>query len=98
MAISEQLLTYGHWWLLGLAAAIAGFIYAKRTPRGRQAIDGFIINAPIIGNVARKVEISRSLRTLGTMLNSGLQVLEAINLTAEASDNYLEDELGRDRH
>lgn len=93
MAISEQLLTYGHWWLLGLAAAIAAFVYAKRTPQGRQAIDGFILNAPIVGTVARKVVISRSLRTLGTMLNSGLQVLEAIKLTAEVSNNYLYEKL-----
>ncbi|MGC3966768.1 MAG: type II secretion system F family protein [Pirellulales bacterium] len=93
MAASEVLLHHWHWWLIGALVALAGFIYAKRTPRGRQVIDAFLINAPIVGSVARKVVISRSLRTLGTMLNSGLQVLDALKLTAEVSNNYLYERL-----
>jgi type IV pilus assembly protein PilC len=93
MAASDVLLHHWHWWLIGGLLAIAGFIYAKRTPRGRQAIDACLVNAPIVGTVARKVVISRSLRTLGTMLNSGLQVLDALKLTAEVSGNYLYEKL-----
>ncbi len=88
MAASKLLIGY---WYIGLAAAVAlvaGFIYGKRTPPGRQAWDWVKINAPIVGTMFRKVAISRSIRTLGTMLASGVGMLESIRLSAEVAGNY----------
>ena len=56
-------------------------------------IDGILLNAPLIGTVTRKVAISRSIRTLGTMLNSGLPVLEALKLTSEVAGNSYYEEI-----
>ncbi len=88
MSISDALL--GHWylWLAGTTALLAGLMYAKRTEHGRRAIDWVRINAPIVGPMSRKVTISRSIRTLGTMLGSGVPIMDAIKLAGEVSGNY----------
>ena len=64
-----------------------GSLAAAREP-GRKIIDWLKINTPIIGPMFRKVTISRSIRTLGTMVASGVSMLDAIRLTAEVSGNW----------
>jgi type IV pilus assembly protein PilC len=93
MALSDAMLGYWYAWLAGLAALVAGFIYGRRTEPGRKTIDWLKINCPIIGPVFRKVTISRSIRTLGTMLASGVPVIDALSLTAKVSGNYYYEKL-----
>jgi type IV pilus assembly protein PilC len=88
MAISDALTGYWWAWLLGLVGLIAGFIYGRRTKTGRQILDGIKINSPIIGPLFRKVALSRSVRTLGAMVASGVSMLEAIKLSGEVAGNY----------
>lgn len=88
MALSDAMLHYWYFWLFGTAALIAGFIYGRRTEAGRKAFDWIKINLPILGPMFRKVTISRSIRTLGTMLASGVPVMEAIRLAGAVSSNY----------
>ena len=87
MALSDTML--GHWylWLAGAVALIIGFVLFKRTEPGRLSLDWAKIHTPIIGPMIRKVIISRSIHTLGTMLQSGVAVLEAIRLAGEVSAN-----------
>ncbi len=87
MAISETLIGHWYWWLAGLVAAIAGLIYGKRTPQGQEIWDGIKINTPIIGPAVRKVILSRSIRTLGVMVEGGVSMLDAIRLAADVSGN-----------
>jgi type IV pilus assembly protein PilC len=93
MALSDALLHHWWLWLLVAAAAVAGFVYGRRTPAGRRAIDWLKINSPIVGPMFRKVTISRSIRTLGTMLASGVPVMDAIRLAASVSSNYYYEQL-----
>ena len=74
--------------LLGLVVAI-GFIYnfIGRTPRGRLAIDIFKLRMPLFGNLNRKTAISRFARTLGTLVTSGVPILQALNITRETAGN-----------
>ncbi len=72
---------------------MVGFIYGKRTEAGRQAWDWIKINVPIVGPMFRKVAISRSIRTLGTMIASGVSMLDAIRLSAEVTGNYYYEKL-----
>lgn len=88
MTVSDVMLHYWYLWLVGLIAAIVGFIYGKRTELGRQILDQLKISLPILGPMFRKVTISRSIRTLGTMLSSGVPIIEAIRLAGEVSGNY----------
>lgn len=93
MAASELMINYWYAWLAGVAALVAGFIYGKRTEPGRKAWDWLKINTPIIGPMFRKVAISRSIRTLGTMIGSGVSMLDALRLSAEVTGNYYYEQL-----
>lgn len=87
MHASHALLNYWYLWLVGIAAAVTGFLYGKRTPPGKQALDWARINAPIVGPVMRKVLVSRSIRTLGTLLQSGVSILDALQLSSKVTNN-----------
>jgi len=95
MAVSDVLL--GHWylWLAAGVLLIVGFLWGKRTEPGRRALDWTKIHLPIVGAMFRKVTISRSIRTLGTMLASGVPVMEAIRLAGEVSGNFYYEQLWR---
>ncbi|MFH1924237.1 MAG: type II secretion system F family protein [Planctomycetota bacterium] len=88
MSISDVMLGYWYFWVAGLVLAIAGYLFAKRTEQGRRFFDLVKIHLPILGPMFRKVILSRSIRTLGTMLASGVSTLDAIRLCAEVSGNY----------
>lgn len=88
MAISTAMIDYWYVWLALLAALVAGFVFGRRTEPGRQAWDWVKIHLPVTGTMMRKVAISRGIRTLGTMLSSGIPMLDALRLTAEVSANY----------
>ena len=95
MTVSDSLLHYWWAWLAGGAALVFGFIYGRRTVAGRKAWDWLKIELPLVGPMNRKVVISRSIRTLGTMLSSGIPVLDALDLAAEVSGNYYYEQLWR---
>lgn len=88
MRISDALTDYWYFWLAAAAALTAAFLLGRRTPRGRRWLDWCKIHAPVLGSLFRKVNISRSIRTLGVMVRSGVAMLDAIQLTAEVSNNY----------
>ncbi len=88
MTASDALLGYWYLWLGGAVAVVAGFIYGKRTEPGRQAWDGVKISLPVLGTALRKVIISRTIRTLGVMVSSGVSMLDALRLAADVSGNY----------
>lgn len=87
MALSDSILNYWYIWLVSLVAIVGGLLYFRTTEMGRRTIDWLKINVPIVGTMIRKVIISRSIRTLGTMVKSGVSMLEALKLTAEVSGN-----------
>ncbi|MBN2477620.1 MAG: type II secretion system F family protein [Pirellulales bacterium] len=88
MTASSAILGYWYLWLAGLLALLGGFLYGRRTQLGRQILDGAKIHAPILGAMFRKVIISRSIRTLGTMLASDVPMLDSIRMAGEVSGNY----------
>lgn len=87
MALSDSMMHYWYLWIVGAVGLAFGYAYCRRTQAGRQVIDWLKINAPILGTMFRKVTISRSIRTLGTMLGSGVPMLESIRLAGEVSGN-----------
>ena len=58
-----------------------------KTPKGRFLIDKFKLNMPLFGMIIRKGTISRFARTLGTLIASGVPILEALSITREAIGN-----------
>jgi len=92
MSASEVLLGYWYAWLGLLIALAVGFWFGRRTEQGARMLDYAKLHAPILGPLFRKVAISRSVRTLGTMVASGVSMLDALQLTAEVAGNrYYED-------
>jgi type IV pilus assembly protein PilC len=75
------------WTVVGVAAALT-YVFGRKSEPGRKILDWLKINAPIAGSMTRKVILSRSVRTLGTMVASGVSVLEALRLTAEVAGNW----------
>lgn len=88
MSASNVLLNYWPYWIAGSIAVILTYVFGRKTEPGRKILDWLKINFPVIGNMTRKVTLSRSVRTLGTMVASGVSMLEAIKLTAEVSSNW----------
>jgi type IV pilus assembly protein PilC len=78
-----------HWLVLfGLIIfLIAGYKLAARTIRGRSMVDRFKLRVPLFGSLIRKTAISRFSRTLGTLVTSGVPILQALNITRETAGN-----------
>ena len=78
-----------YWW--AVLAAIIGGVFALRswyqTDTGELAIDRFLLRFPILGNLLRKASVARFTRTLGTLVSSGVAILEGLEITAKTSGN-----------
>lgn len=70
-----------------LFGLIFGVIAMRRTEGGREALDRFLLATPIIGPVLRKIVVARFTRTLGTLLASGVPILDALDICARTSGN-----------
>ncbi|HEU5313504.1 MAG TPA: type II secretion system F family protein [Candidatus Udaeobacter sp.] len=74
--------------LLGVViAAVAGYKFIGRTRGGRFVIDSFKLRLPLFGDLNRKTAISRFARTLGTLVTSGVPILQALNITRQTAGN-----------
>ena len=71
---------------LPIVAAVA-LRYAYRTDPGRVAIDRFMLRVPIFGELIRKTAVARFTRTLGTLVSSGVPILDALAITARGAGN-----------
>src|SRR5690606_7564689 len=81
----------GYWWLLLMLAG--GSIYFFRrwraTPEGKKRGDRILLDSPVIGDLARKVAIGRFARTLSTMLASGVDLLQALDIVKSLLGNVV---------
>ncbi|MBX7079821.1 MAG: type II secretion system F family protein [Nannocystaceae bacterium] len=80
-----------HWVVVTVASAVlvALFVLALRTDRGRYALDVVLLKMPVLGPVMRKVAVARFTRTLGTLLSSGVAILDGLEIVAKTSGNRL---------
>jgi type IV pilus assembly protein PilC len=70
--------------MIGVGIAVK-FWYG--TPQGRLTIDGLLLKVPVVGLVLRKIAVARFTRTLGTLISSGVPILEGLDITARTSGN-----------
>jgi len=76
--------------LAGQTAAVVGFFYArKRSREFRYRTDAIFLKLPIFGSLLRKVAVARFSRTLGTMISSGVPILEALDICARTAGNLV---------
>ncbi|HXB20376.1 MAG TPA: type II secretion system F family protein [Candidatus Solibacter sp.] len=80
--------------IIGLIMMFVGVHYLRKNPRGRYLFDKFLLSLPVLGQVLRKIAVARFTRTLGTLITSGVPILEGLAITARTSGNaVLEDAL-----
>ena len=81
----------GSWFGLMFLAAFVGVIFGVRawygTPAGKLALDALILKLPVIGILMRKIAVARFTRTLGTLISSGVPILEGLDITAKTAGN-----------
>jgi general secretion pathway protein F len=87
LGVSEVFVTY--WW--AIAAAVLVVVVAwqavARSEAGRLQLDAGLLALPVAGEVLRKVEVGRAIRTLGTLLSSGVPLLGALDVAREGAGN-----------
>ena len=80
-----------HWFVIMavIFVLIAGYKFANRVARGKSTLDRAKLRFPLFGDIIRKTAISRFSRTLGTLVTSGVPILQALNITRETAGNAI---------
>jgi type IV pilus assembly protein PilC len=89
LSLSTMLRT---WWFLVPAVPFTlwtAFKFVGRNPKGRLMLDGFKLRMPVFGTILKKSAISRFCRTLGTLIASGVPILEALRIVKDAIGNVV---------
>jgi type IV pilus assembly protein PilC len=78
-----------YWWAMILGALAVAFLVRQyyRTESGKLNIDRALLRMPVLGDVLRKSAVSRFTRTLGTLLSSGVSILDGLEITARTAGN-----------
>jgi type IV pilus assembly protein PilC len=77
-------------WYIYVGLVIGLFVFAtlmRRTDRGREIFDRLLLRLPVIGGTLRKIVVARFTRTLGTLLSSGVPILDALDICARTAGN-----------
>lgn len=85
--LSEGTRANMHWILLSIAGVVFGGRAFVRSPKGRVIYDTALLKAPIIGPLVQKIAVAKFTRTMGTMLSSGVPILDALDIVAGTAGN-----------
>jgi type IV pilus assembly protein PilC len=82
------------WWFFffAIGGGIFGIKWIRKDPRGRYWFDYALLKLPILGILLRKIAVARFTRTLGTLITSGVPILEGLSITARTSGNAVLEE------
>jgi type IV pilus assembly protein PilC len=77
------------WWffIVGVVVMIFGVKQILKNPKGRYYFDAMLLRLPVVGILLRKIAVARFTRTLGTLITSGVPILEGLAITARTSGN-----------
>ena len=82
------------WWffIVGGVGLVFGMKQVRKDPRGRYWMDYIVLRLPVMGLLLRKIAVARFTRTLGTLITSGVPILEGLSITARTSGNAVLEE------
>ena len=82
------------WWvfIVGVVGIVVGLKQIRKHPTGRYYFDKVLLFIPVIGSLLRKIAVGRFTRTLGTLITSGVPILEGLTITAKTSGNAVLEE------
>src|SRR3989454_1709213 len=91
MVIGASNVLKNYWWAIGavIAFAVVSINRYYKTPPGRLQIDSLLLKTPVLGDVLRKAAVSRFTRTLGTLISSGVSILDGLEITARTAGNMV---------
>jgi len=89
IGISNLLVSQWYFVAGGIVGLVVGFKIFSSTPFGAVVIDRIVLKLPIFGDLMNKTAISRFSRTLGTLISSGVPILQALNITRETAGNHV---------
>ena len=89
LAVSDFIRKYWYIIIGVIAAVIAAYKYYKKTDRGRRRIDEIKMKLPVFGVLATKTACARFSRTMATLLQSGMSMMDALDIVGETMDNVL---------
>ena len=92
MAVSSFFVSNILWFFLAVTGVIVGTTYTIRTPAGRKSFHRLLLRLPVVGPVLRKIAVARFTRTLGTLLASGVPILDALEIVAKTAGNVIVEE------
>lgn len=92
MNASDLLKDYFLLWVSAIVLGFVGFSYAMKAPKLRREFDRLKLKAPLFGDLETKSSVSRFSRTLGTLLNAGVSIIDALHVTAKTSGNMMVEE------
>ncbi|WP_221028921.1 type II secretion system F family protein [Actomonas aquatica] len=87
LSLSEWVQHNVLWLVLGLIVLGVGVWWGKRTTRGERLVDRLALSLPVLGELSLKSAVARFTRTLGTLLGSGVQILDALQITRDTAGN-----------
>jgi type IV pilus assembly protein PilC len=90
--VSDVFVSYLPFIVVGSAGLVFAAIQFYRRPAGKRAVHSALLKTPIIGGVLQKITVARFSRTLGTLLSSGVPILDSITIVAKASGNVIVEE------
>jgi type IV pilus assembly protein PilC len=89
VVIAMSAFLQGYWWALAIGLAGGAWLFRRwiSTSNGRLLFDRIMLRVPVLGPLARKSAVARFTRTLGTLLSSGVSILDGLEITARTSGN-----------
>ena len=87
--LSEFTISYFWFIVVGIIGAIGAVIVTYRTEQGQILIDRLMLRVPVFGDLIRKTAIARFSRTLGTLVSSGVPILDALTITGRTAGNKI---------
>ena len=87
VAMSDMVKTKIVYIIVGIILFIIAFKKFHSTQKGRDVVDDFLLRIPVFGQLLRKVAVAKFTRTMGTMLASGVAILEALDIVAKTAGN-----------
>ena len=87
VSLSEMVKSKIIYIMIGVALMIFAYKRFRKTERGRDMIDSMLLKIPVFGELLRKVAVAKFTRTMGTMLASGVAILEALDIVAKTAGN-----------
>jgi len=92
--IDLSLFLQNYWWLLGggIVATIVAIKRYRASKSGERQLDAMVLKLPVIGLIVRKVAVAKFTRTLGTLISSGVPILDGLDIVARTAGNKIIEE------